>query len=27
LERVPPIPENFPNDELEVTCEFPYQGQ
>lgn len=27
LENVPPIPENFPNDELEVGCEFPYQGQ
>jgi TonB family protein len=27
LETVPPIPENFPNDELEVGCEFPYQGQ
>lgn len=26
LEKVPPIPENFPNDELEVGCEFPYQG-
>ncbi len=27
LETVPPIPENFPNDELEVGCEFPYKGQ
>lgn len=27
LETVPPIPENFPNDELEVGCEFQYQGQ
>ncbi len=27
LESVPPIPENFPNDELEVGCEFPYKGQ
>lgn len=27
LENLPPIPENFPNDELEVGCEFPYQGQ
>ena len=23
---VPPIPENFPNDELEVRCELKYQG-
>jgi periplasmic protein TonB len=27
LETVPPIPENFPNDEIEVGCEFLYQGQ
>jgi protein TonB len=27
LETVPPIPENFPNDELEVSCILPYQGQ
>jgi len=27
LEGIPPIPENFPNDEIEVRCEFPYQGQ
>jgi TonB family protein len=27
LENVPPIPENYPNDEIEVGCEFPYQGQ
>ena len=27
VETVPPIPENFPNDELEVGCEFLYQGQ
>ncbi len=27
LENIPPIPENFPNDELEVECGLPYQGQ
>ncbi len=27
LENIPPIPENFPNDELEVGCELLYQGQ
>ena len=27
LETVPPIPENFPNDELEVGCELIYHGQ
>jgi TonB family protein len=27
LETVPPIPPNFPNDEIEVGCEFLYQGQ
>ncbi|MDB5102593.1 MAG: hypothetical protein JWP91_282 [Fibrobacteres bacterium] len=27
METVPPIPENFPNDELEVGCDFLYQGQ
>ena len=27
LETVPPIPENFPNDELEVGCDLIYQGQ
>jgi periplasmic protein TonB len=27
LENVPPIPENFPNDELEVGCILPYKGQ
>jgi periplasmic protein TonB len=27
LETVPPIPENFPNDELEVGCDFTYKGQ
>lgn len=26
LEGIPPIPENFPDDELEVRCEFPYSG-
>lgn len=26
LEGIPPIPENFPGDELEVRCEFPYSG-
>jgi protein TonB len=26
-EHFAPIPENFPNDELEVDCGFPYQGQ
>ncbi len=27
LETVPPIPVNFPNDELEVGCELIYHGQ
>lgn len=27
MERVPPIPENFPEDEIEVSIEFPYYGQ
>ena len=27
LEHVPPIPENFPKDLLQVNCELYYQGQ
>jgi len=27
LERVPPIPENFPEDALQVSYEFVYNGQ
>ena len=27
MEHVPPIPENFPDDMIQVSCEFPYNGQ